>query len=180
MPWENRLDAWVIHRVIQSLTVTYCIYPTRGLRCLVLVIYSWKSDRLSLFAAILHLEKWNGDVQSCCSWLLVWHFIQFGGHIYDCSSVKVSTCIWRCSVYNNTKKIGSALISVRPITCNKYRRRNNWIHMVSPVCLQWIIILCNNVLLSALLFTYIIYIFCIVNAFHSWMSSHFYDVCYPS
>lgn len=72
---------------------------------------------------------------------------------------KAFTWIWRCSAYNKTKKIGGALISVRPIKRSKYRRRNNWIHMDSHVYLQWIIILCNNVLLSALPFTYIIHIF---------------------
>lgn len=55
MSWKNRLYAWIIHRVIHSLIVTYCNYLTGGLWILTLGRYSWKSDGLT--AAVLHLEK---------------------------------------------------------------------------------------------------------------------------
>lgn len=55
--WKIDLRLEIIHRVIHSLIVTYCICRTRSLRSLVLVKFSWKSDRLSLIVALLHLEK---------------------------------------------------------------------------------------------------------------------------
>lgn len=72
------------------------------------------------------------------------------------------------------------IISRNFLTSVRQRRRNNWIHTDSEVCLQWIIFAHNDVLLSTLLFTDIIHIFCIVNAFHPWINSHFCDICYPS